>query len=120
MEKRYKRMTWENAGKMTEVILHFASSNIDFAELRHDFMLSAQRYSNLRFKYFIIDSDGKGELEEERRLAHDAMIGLLNALVRHMYRLSPNSLPTELIPKERREIGDFACMFCAQVAIMAR
>ena len=113
-------MTWEDAGKLTKAIIDFAGSDIDFAELRHDFMLSAQRYSNLRFKYYMVDSDGKGELEDERRLAHDAMIGLLNALVRHMNKLSSKSLATELIPKERREIGDFACMLCAQIGIMAR
>ena len=113
-------MDWYEASQIAKEIIELKSSDEDFNELRRDFVLSAFRYSNIRFEWYMSSIDNRREIEGERSILHNSFISSCNALLRYIRKIDPDSIWTEKFPADRKEVGDFACYLCAWISIRAR
>ncbi|MBN1213429.1 MAG: hypothetical protein JXA92_12730 [candidate division Zixibacteria bacterium] len=113
-------MNWDKAVRIAQEIMACKTSDTDFIDLRDDFITVAVRYSGLRVKWYIADSEKRREMDQERSAAHDALVSTYNAFVRYMGKINPDMAQRENLPQDRKSIGDFACYLCAWIGILAR
>jgi len=81
---------------------------------------SAIRYSQLRVAWLLSSQEERNELEEERSSAHNAFISACDILSRNMYNSKEDNSWRNRIGKNRKDIGDFACLLNAVLGINAR
>lgn len=81
---------------------------------------NAIRYSRLRVDWFLSDFEGQTELDDERTYAHNAFIDSCNILSRNMQLSGEDYTWRAAIGKDRKQIGDFACLIHAVIGLKAR
>ena len=81
---------------------------------------TAIRYAQIRVAWYLSDPEGKKELDEERSLAHNALISGCDALVRNMKKAGEDDSWRIKLGTDRKRIGDFACLVHALIGIEAR
>lgn len=89
-------------------------------ELRPDFLERAVRYARLRTDWELVDAGGRAEIDEPRRLAHNAFIDACNILARAMRQQGLDATWREQLGDDRRDIGDFACFVHCFLGLAAR
>ena len=78
-------------------------------ELKILLFKAAVRYANIRAEWSFLTLEERKEQDEERTAAHNRFIDACNILARNMRKADEDSSWAELISKDRKEIGDFAC-----------
>lgn len=81
---------------------------------------SAIRYAHIRAEWHLSSQVEKTELENERKIAHDALISNCDILARNMKTNGEDSNWRTLLGNDRKSIGDFACFVHALIGIEAR
>lgn len=83
-------------------------------------IIAAIRYAQIRVDWYLANQEGKKELDEERTLAHNALISNCDALARNMKKAGEDDSWRILLEPDRKMIGDFACFIHAIIGIEAR
>ena len=89
----------------------------DFADT---LIKSAIKYAHIRAEWCFLSQEEKNELEDERRIAHDALISNCDTLARNMMNNGEDNSWRTLLGNDRKRIGDFACFVHALIGIEAR
>ena len=71
---------------------------------------SGIRYARIRVDWYLSPSDERHELDDERRIAHDAFISSCDILARNMGEIGEDNSWRRLLGDDRKVIGDFACI----------
>lgn len=90
------------------------------AGLRADLIERAVRYSRLRTDWELADAEGRADIDEPRRLAHNAFIDVCNILTRAMRQQGLDTAWREQLGEDRRRIGNFACFVHCILGLNAR
>lgn len=78
------------------------------------------RYTQLRCEWYLADNEQRREMDQERTLAHNALISAFDILSRNMQQSDEDTSWRKWIGTDRKEIGDFACLLVAVIGIKAR
>lgn len=81
---------------------------------------SAIKYAHIRAEWHFLSYEEKNELEDARRITHDALISNCDILARNMKTYGGDSTWRTLLGNDRKRIGDFACFVHALIGIEAR
>ena len=88
--------------------------------LKREWLQQAVRYARLRTDWQLVDAEEQRELDEPRRLAHNAFIDTCNILSRAMARDGHDISWRDQLGYDRATIGDFACFIHCFVGLAAR
>lgn len=90
----------------------------------HDMVLNliraAARYSGLRNNWYLASTEEKIDLDDERKIAHEAFIGWCDIMARNMREKGENFSWRSKLGNDRKLIGDFACYISLFVSLEAR
>lgn len=89
-------------------------------QLFNALMERAMIYSRIRVDWYYAALDEQPELDYERTMAHDEFISACAMLSRNMKETGEDVRWRFEIGKDRKSIGDFACMLHAVIGIKAR
>lgn len=81
---------------------------------------TAIRYARIRVDWYLLDLEGKKEMDDERSRAHTAFIDTCDILSRNMMLAGEDNHWRKEIGSDRKTVGDFACMLHAVIGIKAR
>ena len=102
-----------------EQIFHVIRSS-KLHDLSEILIKSAIRYAQIRVDWYLANQEGKKELDEERTLAHNALISSCDSLARNMKKAGEDDSWRIKLGTDRKRIGDFACLVHALIGIGAR
>ena len=80
---------------------------------------AAIRYAQIRVEWYLTNSEGKKELDEERTRAHNALISNCDVLASNMKKAGEDDSWRNKLGTDRKRIGDFACLVHAIIGIEA-
>ena len=89
-------------------------------ELVDELVACAIRYAELRVQWAQAPIDDRMEIDATRSRAHDAFIDACNIMSRNMAAAGEDNSWRAAIGKDRKSIGDFACMLHCIIGIQAR
>ena len=84
-------------------------SGMDLVDLRDEFIDAAIRYARIRVDWIRAIPTERVGREQERTLAHDALIDACNILSRALLQAGFSADWRAELGNDRKEIGDFAC-----------
>jgi len=113
-------LSWEQAEAALRVVQDACPGDADCAELKRAFIASALRYARLRADWAVADTAARMTLDDERTVAHNALIDACNILTRYMARKGQSVVWRQQLSGDRKLIGDFACYVHAILGIGAR
>lgn len=85
-------------------------SDSDWAELYDEMLIHAFRYAQIRAEWMRKSQAERGAEDNARTAAHNAFIDRLNILARYALRIGRGANWIFICEKDRKEIGDFACL----------
>lgn len=95
-------------------------NNSSYQPLVNSLLRSAVRYSRLRVDWHFSDQEQRTEIDEERRIAHNALISACDILSRNMKEAGENYQWRSQIGYDRKSIGDFTCLLHAVIGLNSR
>jgi hypothetical protein len=91
-----------------------------FKDFADTLIKSAIKYAHIRAEWCYLSQEEKNELEDERRIAHDALISNCDILARNMKNAGEDNSWRAVLGNDRKRIGDFACLVHAIYGIQAK
>jgi hypothetical protein len=88
--------------------------------LRRDLYLKALDYARIRADWMVSPREKRIEIDQRRRLAHNAFIDACNILSRTMASEGEDNSWRAELGDDRKNIGDFACYIECFLGIEAR
>lgn len=107
-----------NLQEVTKIYESFQSSKCQ--ALVKSTLKYAIRYTNLRVEWWLLDTQGRIEIDDERTRAHNAFISTCNALARNMNLQNEDTAWRNKLGNDRKVIGDFAVLLVAVMGVKAR
>jgi hypothetical protein len=104
--------------QVQEIILIINSSQ--HKALVDNLLNCAVRYSRIRVDWFFSDQKERTDMDEERTIAHNALISNCDILSRNMKQAGENYQWRSQIGYERKSIGDFACLLHAAIGLNSK
>ena len=89
-------------------------------ELRQGLLNAAVAYARLRTDWRLASADERRDLDQPRRLAHNALISACDILSRNMAQRGEPTQWRATLGHDREVIGDFACYLHCLLGIQAR
>ncbi len=90
------------------------------ADLKTSVIRCAINYARVRTDWGLATPEERRAMENRRRSAHDAFIDACNILSRNMAKQGEDISWRELLGRDRKTIGDFACYVHCLVGLAAR
>jgi len=91
-----------------------------YPDLVDDLVQYAVRYAQMRVEWKLKNTEERRDMDMSRTRAHNAFIDSCNILSRNMAKLGEDITWRDLIGKDRKVIGDFACHLHCLLGIKAR
>lgn len=104
----------------TAFVAFSAINESKLKELKASLYKAAIRYAEIRAGWYFLDVKEKSEQDEERTIAHNRFIDACNIMSRNMRNFNEDASWIELLGKDRKNIGDFACYIHAFLGIQNR
>ncbi|GIK18703.1 MAG: hypothetical protein DYG93_09880 [Leptolyngbya sp. PLA2] len=98
-----------------EIVRSWRSSQ--FQDLVADVLDSCVRYAGYRAAWALADPDKRREMNEARTRCHNALIDRIGVLAREQKKVGEDTAWHTGLPPDRRELGDFACLVHAVLAL---
>jgi len=109
------KMDAETAGKALEAIRSSQCMNP-----KRELYLAALRYAHLRATWRLASQEERRAVSPARTAAHDALIECCDTLAQSMKDRGESADWREILGRDRREIGDFACYLHCLFGLSAR
>lgn len=97
-----------------------AKRDASLRDLVRDVEAAAVRYAQFRARWALAADADRHELDQPRRLAHEALIAACNAASRAFAKAGIDNRWREQLTDVRTEIGDFACYAACELSLSAR
>lgn len=88
--------------------------------LRNDLFRKGVEYASIRAQWQLSTREQQTEMDQRRRLAHNAFIDACNILSRNMAKEGEDNLWRANLGEDRKIIGDFACFIHCFLCLAAR
>lgn len=113
-------MNYDTATELYRQLPQLPNESPLLLDLREDLVARAVRYARLRTDWELADMEGRQNIDETRRLAHNAFIDACNILARAMAKAELDTSWRRQLGEDRRTIGDFACFVHCILGLEAR
>lgn len=90
------------------------------ASLRDELFRKGVEYARMRAQWQISTREQRDEMDQRRRLAHNAFIDACNILSRNMAKENEDNSWRAELGDDRKIIGDFACYIHCFLGLAAR
>ncbi len=92
----------------------------ELTDLVNNLVMIGVRYARIRVDWYLSSTQERNEMDDERTIAHDAFISSCDILARNMANHGEDSSWRNILGKNRKDIGDFACWLHLIIGIKAR
>lgn len=108
-------LTYDRAKQCYEIICESA-----LASLRDELFRKGVEYARIRTLWQLSTREQRSEIDQRRRLAHNAFIDACNILSRNMGAEGEDNTWLADLGDDRKMIGDFACFIHCFLGLTAR
>lgn len=108
-------MTFDDASRLWQLMRRTKQT-----ELLNDLIAAAVTYARIRTDYRLAGSEGRGEQEQSRSVAHNRLIDACNILSRAMAAKGEDNAWRAELGDDRKNMGDFACFIHCALGLEAR